>query len=162
VLQDDALFAGSIADNICFFDDRPDRPWIEECARVASIADDIEAMPMAYNTMIGDMGAALSGGQKQRILLARALYKRPRILILDEATSHLDVDREKKVNDAIRALRITRVIVAHRPQTIASADRIIALENGKIAATPPSGTEPGSESSSGSGNENSPLGVTGS
>ncbi|AXQ27463.1 peptidase domain-containing ABC transporter [Solimonas sp. K1W22B-7] len=137
VLQDDALFAGSIADNICFFDDKPDRDWVEACARIAAIADDIDAMPMAYNTMIGDMGAALSGGQKQRVLLARALYKRPKILVLDEATSHLDVAREQQVNDAIRALRITRIIVAHRPQTIASADRVIELAEGKIAVAAP-------------------------
>ncbi|MDD3765188.1 MAG: peptidase domain-containing ABC transporter [Nevskiales bacterium] len=138
VLQDDALFAGSIAENICFFDHTPDHAWIEQCARIAAIADDIEAMPMGYNTMIGDMGAALSGGQKQRVLLARALYKRPRILMLDEATSHLDVERERQVNDAIRALQVTRIIVAHRPETIASADRVIALVNGRIAspATP--------------------------
>jgi ATP-binding cassette, subfamily B, bacterial CvaB/MchF/RaxB len=132
VLQDDTLFAGSISDNISFFDARPDRAWIEQCARHAAIHDDIEVMPMAYNTMIGDMGAALSGGQKQRILLARALYKRPRILLLDEATSHLDVERERQVNEAIRALRVTRIIVAHRPETIASADRVIALFRGRL------------------------------
>ncbi len=134
VLQDDVLFAGSIADNISFFDQAPDRDWIEQCARVAAIDDDIQAMPMGYNTMIGDMGAALSGGQKQRVLLARALYKRPKILVLDEATSHLDLAREHQVSEAIRALRITRVVVAHRPETIASADRVIALANGRIVA----------------------------
>jgi ATP-binding cassette subfamily B protein RaxB len=90
-------------------------------------------MPMGYNTLIGDMGAALSGGQKQRILLARALYKRPRILLLDEATSSLDVDRERVVNHAVRQLALTRVIVAHRPETIASAGRVIALQEGRVA-----------------------------
>lgn len=134
VLQDDALFAGSIAENICFFDERPNMSKIEECARMAAIATDIEAMPMAYNTMIGDMGAALSGGQKQRILLARALYKEPKILILDEATSHLDVEKESQVNEAVRKLDITRIIVAHRPQTIASADRVLAMTKGQISA----------------------------
>lgn len=134
VLQDDALFAGSIADNISFFDHSPDRTWVEQCAQWAAVADEIRAMPMAYDTMIGDMGSALSGGQKQRILLARALYKRPKILVLDEATSHLDVEREQRINEAIRALSVTRIIVAHRPQTIASADRTIALVDGKIAA----------------------------
>ncbi|MDX9768149.1 MAG: peptidase domain-containing ABC transporter [Ectothiorhodospiraceae bacterium] len=132
VLQDDVLFAGSIADNISFFDPRPDFARVEECAKLAAIHDDIQAMPMAYNTLIGDMGAALSGGQKQRILLARALYKQPAILFLDEATSHLDIACEKQVNAAIRQLEITRVIVAHRPETIASADRVVILERGRI------------------------------
>lgn len=140
VLQDDVLFAGSIADNICFFDPAADRDWIEACARLAAIHDDIVAMPMAYNTLVGDMGTVLSGGQKQRVLLARALYKRPRILFLDEATSHLDIARERRVNDAIKALHITRVIVAHRPETIASADRVLVLEDGRLtqrAMVPP-------------------------
>jgi hypothetical protein len=88
---------------------------------VAAVHDEIEAMPMGYHTLIGDMGAALSGGQKQRILLARALYKRPRMLLLDEATSSLDVERERAVNQGVRQLALTRVIVAHRPETIASA-----------------------------------------
>ncbi len=132
VLQDDVLFAGSIADNISFFDARPDFARIEECAKLAAIHDDIEAMPMAYNTLIGDMGAALSGGQKQRVLLARALYKQPAILFLDEATSHLDISCEKRVNQAIKQLNITRVIVAHRPETIASADRVIVLDAGRV------------------------------
>jgi len=133
VMQDEPLFSGSIADNICFFSPEPDVAWLERCARVAAVHDEIEAMPMAYNTLIGDMGAALSGGQKQRILLARALYKRPRILLLDEATSSLDVDRERVVNHAVRQLALTRVIVAHRPETIASAGRVIALHDGRVA-----------------------------
>jgi len=133
VMQDDQLFAGSIADNICFFDPAPDQDAIEHFARLAAVHDDIAAMPMAYNTLIGDMGAALSGGQKQRILLARALYKRPRILFLDEATSALDVQKERAVNDAIRSLKLTRIIIAHRPETIASAERVIVLQAGKVA-----------------------------
>jgi ATP-binding cassette subfamily B protein RaxB len=132
VMQDDALFAGSIADNISFFDHKADQAWIEECARKASIHDEIKAMPMGYDTLIGDMGTALSGGQKQRVLLARALYKRPRILFLDEATSHLDIAREATVNGAIRELNMTRVIVAHRLETIASADRVIELVQGRV------------------------------
>lgn len=91
-------------------------------------------MPMGYSTLIGDMGTVLSGGQKQRVLLARALYRQPVILLLDEATSHLDVEREKEVNAAIRNRHMTRVIVAHRPETIRSADRVIMLEHGKIAS----------------------------
>jgi ATP-binding cassette subfamily B protein RaxB len=133
VMQDDQLFAGSIADNISFFDPALDHAAIEQFARLAAVHDDIAAMPMAYNTLIGDMGAALSGGQRQRILLARALYKRPRILFLDEATSALDVQKERAVNEAIRSLNLTRIIIAHRPETIASADRVIVLQGGKVA-----------------------------
>jgi len=137
VMQDDQLFAGSIAENICFFDPQADYGRIETSARLASIHEDITAMPMQYNTLVGDMGAVLSGGQKQRLLLARALYRQPSILFLDEATSHLDIAREHSVNEAIRALKLTRIIVAHRPETIASADRVIVLDGGKIISDKP-------------------------
>jgi ATP-binding cassette, subfamily B, bacterial CvaB/MchF/RaxB len=133
VMQDDQLFAGSIGDNISFFDPAPDQGAIERFARLAAVHDDIAAMPMGYNTLIGDMGAALSGGQKQRILLARALYKQPRILLLDEATSALDVQKEKAVNESIRALKLTRIVIAHRPETIAAAQRVIVLQGGRVA-----------------------------
>jgi ATP-binding cassette subfamily B protein RaxB len=132
VMQDDVLFAGSIADNISFFDASPNPERIVECASIAAVHDDIVAMPMGYNTLVGDMGTVLSGGQKQRVLLARALYKRPKILVLDEATSHLDLQREQQVNTAIGTLQMTRVIVAHRPETIASASRVIVLKAGKV------------------------------
>ncbi len=128
VLQDDVLFAGCIAENIHFFDPHADYAWMEKCAEMAAIADEIRAMPMGYQTLVGDMGTVLSGGQKQRILLARALYKRPKILFLDEATSHLDIAKEKLVNASIKSLNITRIIIAHRPETIASADRVIFLQ----------------------------------
>lgn len=131
-MQDDQLFAGSIADNISFFAQRPDHDRIEECARLAAIHEDIVAMPMGYHSLIGDMGTMLSGGQKQRVLIARALYHRPLILLLDEATSHLDVQRESAVSTAIRNTHVTRVIVAHRPETIGSADRVITLNRGKL------------------------------
>jgi ATP-binding cassette subfamily B protein RaxB len=134
VMQEDQLFAGSIADNISFFDPRPDPARIEHCAELAAIRHEIEAMPMRYNTLIGDMGTVLSGGQKQRVLLARALYKNPRILFLDEATSHLDVGRERLVNEAVRQLRLMRVIIAHRPETIATADRVIVLGQGTLTS----------------------------
>jgi len=133
VMQDDQLFAGSIIDNICFFDAKPELAWVEECARLAAVHDEIQAMPMGFHTLIGDMGTSISGGQKQRLLLARALYKRPKILLLDEATSALDVDRERLVNQAVRQLKLTRVIVAHRPETIASANRVIVLSDGRVA-----------------------------
>ena len=133
VMQDDQLFAGSVADNISFFDAGADAAWVEECARIAAVHDEVQAMPMGFHTLIGDMGTSISGGQKQRILLARALYKRPKILFLDEATSALDVDREREVNLAIRGLALTRIIVAHRPETIASASRVIVLHDGRVA-----------------------------
>jgi ATP-binding cassette subfamily B protein RaxB len=132
VLQDDVLFAGSIADNISFFDPAADRAWVEECARLAAVAPEIAAMPMGFNTLVGDMGTVLSGGQKQRVLLARALYKRPKILFLDEATSHLDIVKEHEVNAAVKTLNITRIIIAHRPETIKSAARAIVLHAGKV------------------------------
>jgi len=132
VMQDDCLFAGSLADNITFFESSPDLDWAMECARKADIHLEILGMPMGYSTLVGDMGTVLSGGQKQRVLLARALYTRPAILILDEATSHLDVASEQRVNAAVKALKITRLIVAHRTETIASADRAIHLEAGRI------------------------------
>ena len=132
VMQDDQLFAGSIADNISFFSESPDVQRIEECARMAAVHDDILAMAMGYGTLIGDMGTVLSGGQKQRVLIARALYRQPCILLLDEATSHLDVERERAVNAAIRGSSLTRIIAAHRPETILSADRVIVLDRGKV------------------------------
>ena len=132
VMQDDTLFAGSIADNISFFDPRPDPERLAQCARVACIHDDIEKMAMGYQTLVGDMGTVLSGGQKQRVLLARALYKQPQILILDEATSHLDVKLEAKVNAAIAQLDMTRIVIAHRPETIYAAQRVVEIDQGKI------------------------------
>jgi ATP-binding cassette, subfamily B, bacterial CvaB/MchF/RaxB len=132
VMQDEPLFSGTIADNISFFAQEVDHQWLHQCATVAAVHDEIEAMPMGYLTLVGDMGASLSGGQKQRILLARALYKRPRVLLLDEATSSLDIEKERVVNNSVRKLALTRVVVAHRPETIASASRVIALQDGRI------------------------------
>jgi ATP-binding cassette subfamily B protein RaxB len=140
VMQDDALFAGSIADNISFFESAPDPQWIAECARLAAVDRDIEAMPMGYETLVGDMGTVLSGGQKQRVMLARALYKRPRVLVLDEATSDLDVRREAQVNAALRSLAVTRIVVTHRPETLLSADRVIEMGQGRVVYDgPPQG-----------------------
>jgi ATP-binding cassette subfamily B protein RaxB len=127
VMQDDALLSGSIRDNITFFDPAPDLERVEYVANLAALAQDIVVMPMQYNTLVGSMGAALSGGQVQRLLLARALYRSPRLLILDEATSHLDLATEKQVNKALRQLKIARLMVAHRPDTILLADRILEL-----------------------------------
>jgi ATP-binding cassette subfamily B protein RaxB len=130
VMQDDCLFAGTIAENIHFFSELPDVNLVRQCARVACIDDEIEQMPMQYNTLIGDMGSTLSGGQRQRILLARALYKAPRILFLDEATSHLDVVAERRISDAIRGMNITRFVIAHRPETLSAVDRLFQYESG--------------------------------
>ncbi|MBS3652439.1 peptidase domain-containing ABC transporter [Pseudaminobacter sp. 19-2017] len=132
VMQDDQLFAGSIGDNISFFAERPDRERIVQCARLAAINDEIMAMPMGYETLIGDMGTILSGGQKQRVVIARALYRQPSLLLLDEATSHLDLEREKLVNLAFGAMRVTRVVIAHRPETIRMSGRVMAIEQGRI------------------------------
>lgn len=132
VMQDDQLFAGSVAENIAFGEDGYDQKLVEEAARLASVHDEIIAMPMGYHSLIGDMGTTLSGGQKQRLILARALYRNPRFLFLDEATSHLDVERERLVNKAVRELKVTRIIIAHRPETIASADRVLVLHGGQI------------------------------
>ena len=132
VMQDDQLFAGSIADNISGFDSGFDEQRIEEAARMAAVHDDIAGLPMGYHGLIGDMGNSLSGGQKQRVILARALYRRPQILFLDEATSHLDVMRERLVNEAVQRMKLTKVIVAHRPETISSADRVLVMEQGRI------------------------------
>ena len=125
VMQDDTMLAGSLADNICGFDEGSDLRHMQECADLAGIHEDIMRMPMSYNTLIGDMGSTLSAGQKQRVLLARALYRRPRLLFIDEGTSHLDVELEKRVNAAICGLGLTRISIAHRPQTLASADRVL-------------------------------------
>ncbi|MDH1089227.1 peptidase domain-containing ABC transporter [Pantoea brenneri] len=133
VMQDDILFSGSISENISFFDNEPDHAKITRVARLAQIHGDIMKMPMNYQSLVGDMGSFLSGGQLQRILLARALYREPKILVLDEATSHLDIYNEKQINNAIKRMNITRIIIAHRPETIRSADRIVMLNNGKFS-----------------------------
>jgi ATP-binding cassette subfamily B protein RaxB len=133
VMQDDQLLSGSLAENIAFFEPRLDMPWLRQCAAWAEIDEEIMAMPMSYNTLVGDMGTALSGGQRQRVLLARALYRKPRILFMDEGTSSLDVDKEREVNRALAALQITRVVIAHRPDTIRAADRTVVLRDGRVS-----------------------------
>ncbi|WP_337269180.1 peptidase domain-containing ABC transporter [Oryzifoliimicrobium ureilyticus] len=135
VLQEDRLFTGSIADNIAGFASEMDRNLVQFCARLAAIHDDIMQMPMTYETMVGDMGCALSSGQRQRIILARALYRKPKLLLLDEATSHLDEDNEARVNAALKQLSITRVIVAHRPSSIAVADHVFEIAGVSMSAT---------------------------
>ncbi len=123
VLQDDKFFSGSILENIMSFESDYDLEFAIECAKIANIHDEIMAMPMNYETLLGELGNSLSGGQKQR-----ALYKKPRVLFMDEATSHLDENNEKLINEAISKLNMTRIIIAHRQSTIMSADRVIDLE----------------------------------
>lgn len=130
VMQDDELLSGSIAENVAFFDDLIDMDRVWEALEAACLKDEVMAMPMKAETFVGDMGGSLSGGQKQRLLIARALYRKPKILFLDEATSHLDVQNEVRVNESLRRLKITRVVIAHRPETIRSADRIFDLNSG--------------------------------
>ncbi|HHP1355057.1 TPA: peptidase domain-containing ABC transporter [Klebsiella quasipneumoniae] len=130
VLQEDHLFRGSIADNIIFFSEDRNHERMIQCARLALIDSDIMTMPMGYQTLIGETGGGLSGGQKQRILLARALYKKPGFLLLDEATSHLDVESEILISQTLRQLKVPVLLIAHRPETIASADRVLYLTDG--------------------------------
>lgn len=127
VAQDDRLMSGSIADNIAFFDPAMDMERVREAARESQIDEDIEKMPMKYLSLIGDMGSALSGGQKQRLLLARALYRSPKILVLDEGTANLDIETEELIADLVSGMDVTRIVVAHRPALIERADRIISL-----------------------------------
>jgi ATP-binding cassette, subfamily B, bacterial CvaB/MchF/RaxB len=127
VMQDDQLMTGTILQNICFFDEFADHSWASECARLACIHEEVMRLPMGYRTLIGGLGSSLSAGQRQRVLLARALYRRPRILFVDEGTANLDVELERRINEMLRTLPITRIHVAHRPQTIGLADRVIHL-----------------------------------
>lgn len=132
VLQEDQLFRGSIAENIIFFNEERDQERMAWCARIALIYDDIMSMPMGFQTLIGETGGTLSGGQKQRVLLARALYKKPGFLLLDEATSHLDVESEIIISQTLRSLGIPVLLIAHRQESLASADRILFMEEGTI------------------------------
>ncbi|MCZ6526301.1 MAG: peptidase domain-containing ABC transporter [Gammaproteobacteria bacterium] len=132
VMQEDDLFAGSIAENIAFFDPEVDMERVLFVAQTAMIHEEIMLMPMRYESLIGDMGSALSGGQKQRIMLARALYRQPKILFMDEGTAHLDVKTEDMINKSIRGLGITRIIIAHRPETIQSVRRVLLLCDGAL------------------------------
>jgi len=142
VLQDDVLFAGTIADNVAGFD-IVDPERMREALEMSSVLEDVNKMPMKHLTMVGDMGSTLSGGQRQRILLARALYRKPRLLIMDEGTAHLDVAHERIVGDNIGAMGITRIVIAHRRETIDAADRVVRLEKGRIVEADDNATAEG-------------------
>jgi ATP-binding cassette subfamily B protein RaxB len=130
VMQDDGLYAGTLAENIAFFDPEIDMERVVEVATLAAIHQDIEAMPMRYDSLVGDMGSSLSGGQRQRVLLARALYSDPAVLFIDEGTAHLDATSEQQVMKALANRPITRIISAHRPQAIEAASRMVLVRDG--------------------------------
>lgn len=132
VMQDDTLLSGSVADNITFFDPEPDHLKMQQAANMAAIDHDINHMGMGYHSLVGDMGNQFSGGQVQRLLLARALYQQPSLLFMDEATSHLDINNEAKISEKIKKLPMTRIIIAHRPETIKHADRVIMMKAGQV------------------------------
>ncbi len=131
VMQSDKLFSGSIAENISCFSKNIDMNRVKEVAKLAALCSDIKSMPMKYQSIVGELGSTLSGGQKQRVEIARALYKKPKYLFMDEATSHLDTANENIININIASLGITRIIVAHRKETILSVDRVIDLSKRK-------------------------------
>ncbi|PHR91787.1 MAG: ABC transporter [Robiginitomaculum sp.] len=128
VMQDDKLLSGTLADNISFFDPQIDMQKVYKAAIAAQIHDDIVAIPMHYLSMVGDMGSVLSGGQRQRVLLARALYHDPQVLFLDEGTANLDPETEKKIADVLEKMTLTRIIIAHRPELINRADKILTIK----------------------------------
>jgi ATP-binding cassette, subfamily B, bacterial CvaB/MchF/RaxB len=132
VLQDDRLFAGTIADNVSFFDADVDMAKVERALGDAHVLTDIMAMPMGTMTLVGDLGSTLSGGQQQRVLLARALYRDPTVLFLDEGTANLDPETEKKVAETLRSLKCTRIFVAHREAAIEGADRLLLVAGGTV------------------------------
>jgi ATP-binding cassette subfamily B protein RaxB len=131
VMQDDALCAGSIRENIEMFRGLSQQD-IEAAARVAELHDWVQSLPMRYETDISDSVTTLSGGQRQRILIARAICGSARLLVMDEATSHLDVATEHAILDRVRKLGVTTITFAHRPETIRRADRIIDLQRDRI------------------------------
>ena len=132
VMQESSLLQGTLAENISFFDPQINMQRIQEVASLACISDDIEAFPMGYETRVGDMASTLSGGQKQRLEIARALYRKPKILFLDEATSHLDAATEEKIYANLFELNLTLVAIAHRLETLNKADKLIVMKDGQL------------------------------
>ena len=132
VMQDNILFNKTIWQNICIKNDDIDFNTVKETCKLAAIHDDINSLPMGYDTVLSESATNLSGGQKQRISIARALFKKPQILLLDEATSALDSLTESKIINNISSLKCTQIIIAHRLSTIKNADKIILLDKGEI------------------------------
>jgi ATP-binding cassette subfamily B protein RaxB len=131
-MQDDYLLTGTLADNIAFFDPSMDEAAVRQAARLAWVDGEIMKMPMGYESLVSDMGSALSSGQRQRILLARALYRDPDILFLDEGTANLDEGTEARIADMVSALPITRIVIAHRPLLVERADLVFDLRDGRL------------------------------
>jgi ATP-binding cassette subfamily B protein RaxB len=132
VMQNDQLFAGSIIENLAFFDSSIDFDWAIECLKRVGLYEEVLTMPMGLQTLVGDMGTTLSGGQKQRLLVARALYKRPHILVLDEATSHLDKENQARVQQTLKSSGATRISITHRVELLESPDRAFLLQDGRL------------------------------
>jgi ABC-type bacteriocin/lantibiotic exporter with double-glycine peptidase domain len=132
VLQEAFIFSGSVRENISFNSPEMDIAQIVKAARAAAIHDDIEKMPMGYETLLSEGGSVFSGGQRQRLALARALAHRPALLLLDEATSALDVTTERAVEQNLNSLACTQIVIAHRLSTIRNADLILVLDQGRI------------------------------
>jgi ATP-binding cassette, subfamily B, bacterial CvaB/MchF/RaxB len=128
VTQEDRLLSGSIAANITLFDPKPEFPWMVECARLCGIHDAVMSLPMNYHSLVGDMGDILSAGERQRLMLARALYRKPKMLVLDEATCHLDGELDRQINGMLASLDVTRLIVTHRQTPLIYADRVFRLD----------------------------------
>jgi len=136
-MQDDTLLAGSIAENIAFFDARIDMDKVREAAGAAAIHDEIDAMPMEYGTLVGDMGVQVSGGQRQRILIARALYREPGLILFDEGTANLDAESERRIAEVLTSLAPTRIIVAHRSHLLSLADIVYEVRDGQVSRVHP-------------------------
>jgi ATP-binding cassette subfamily B protein RaxB len=144
VTQDDKLLNGTIRDNIAFFDNSATMESIASAAMAASLHAEVLAFPMQYETLVGEMGSALSSGQRQRMLIARALYRKPRLLIMDEGTANVDEANEDKIFQWLRLTGASMLVISHKPSTIARAERVVHIQDGVIV-TPAHEFEPGYE-----------------
>ena len=133
MMQHDVLFSGSIATNIAADSSEISLERVRNAARLAHVAEDIERLPMGYESLVGEIGSVLSGGQKQRVMLARALYRKPSFLVMDEGTANLDDRSERAILETLRTLRIGILAVSHSPALLACADRVLVLRNGVIS-----------------------------
>jgi ATP-binding cassette, subfamily B, bacterial CvaB/MchF/RaxB len=140
VLQDERLFAGSVAENLCFFAQTPDEDWLESCSKAVGLHDEVLQLPMRYQTLIGDLGTALSASQRQKLLLARAVYRRPQMLLIDEATSHLSVETEQAFLAFCSNQKMTVIYTTSRQQSLELASRICVLTGGKLFEQVPPAT----------------------